>query len=465
MSKAGELGSLSASDHVPSRMRYGYAIGDFGANLVFQVTGFYLLFFFTDVFGIAPALAGSIILYAKMWDAVSDPIMGSIADRTQSRWGKFRPYLLFGALPLGLVVFLLFMAPDLGETGRFYYGLMTFIAFSTAITVVNVPFLAMTPSLTRDSHERSVITGYRVFFGILGALAAAGATLPLVGVFGGGDQIAGFRAVGLAYGIVVAASTLVTFFTVRERVGRPPREKIGAKEALRAILGNRPFLILTAGTFFHMIAMNIMSVVVNYYFKYNLGMEGMIPVAFLSLFIAAALSLPLFVRISKATNKKTAYNIGMGIVATMLIFIFLAGDRTLQLGGLSIPVILPILLITGIGLSTNWLSPWSMIPDTVEYAEWKTGVRREGVLYGIFYFVFKFGTALAGYVVGSVLSVYGYVANVEQTARALGGIRIVMTVVPFIFLIAGIICISFFPISTEDHRKMVSDIEGRRSDP
>jgi len=461
MSSTTAAGSGPGAERVPARMRYGYAIGDFGANLAFQVTGFYLLFFFTDVFAVAPALAGSIILYAKIWDAITDPVMGSIADRTKSRWGRFRPYLLFGALPLGLTVFLLFLSPGLGEAGRYFYGLVTFIAFATAITVVNVPFLAMTPSLTRDSHERSVITGYRVFFGILGSLAAAGATLPLVGAFGGTDKVAGFRAVGLVYGAVVALATLVTFFTVRERVADPPRAKVGVKEALGAVLGNGPFLILTAGTFLHMIAMNTMSVVVNYYFKYNLKMEGMIPVAFGSLFVAAGLSLPLFVLISKRTGKKIAYNIGMGIVAAMLVVIFLAGDRTLRIGGLSVPVIFPILVVTGIGLSTNWLSPWSMIPDTVEYAEWKTGVRREGVLYGLFYFVFKFGTALAGYLVGSVLSLYGYVANVEQTARALGGIRIVMTVVPFILLAAGILCISFFPISAERHRKMVSEIEAR----
>jgi GPH family glycoside/pentoside/hexuronide:cation symporter len=151
----------------------------------------------------------------------------------------------------------------------------------------------------------------------------------------------------------------------------------------------------------------------------------------------------------------------MGIVAGMVVLIYFLGDRSLQIGDRTIPMIIPILIGTGVGLSTNWLSPWSMIPDTVEYAEWKTGVRREGILYGIFYFVFKLGSALAGFLVGSSLGAFGYVANAEQGERALRGIMTVLTVVPFWFLIAGIVCISFFPITSAVHRKMVGEIESR----
>ncbi|MBN1534449.1 MAG: MFS transporter [Spirochaetes bacterium] len=447
--------SAPSADRVPTGMKLGYSIGDFGANLAFQTTSFYLMFFFTDVFGIAPALAGSIFLYAKLWDAVTDPLMGTIADHTRSRWGKFRPYLLFGALPLGVAVAILFQSPDLSPAMKYWYGLGAFMLFATTITVVNMPYLAMTPSLTLDSHERSVVTGVRVIFGIAGSLAAAGATLPLVGLLGGGNQQAGFAATGILYGVIVALLTLVSFATVRERVFHSDTETAGIKENLKVVGKNRPFMLLTAGVFMHMIGMNIMAVVVNYFFKYNLNAENLIPVAFLCLFVTAAFSIPLFVKISKRTSKKFAYNLGMGIVVAAMGLIFLFGER-------GPAVTIGLFVLAGVGLSTNWLSPWSMIPDTVEYSEWKTGLRREGILYGIFYFFFKVGTAMAGFLVGTALAMTGYIANVTQTEGALLGIRAVFTLLPMAFLVAGIILIGLFPIDAAMHGRITGEIEARR---
>ncbi len=166
---------------------------------------------------------------------------------------------------------LLFQSPDLSPGMKYWYGLGAFMFFATTITIVNVPYLALTPSLTLDSHERSVVTGIRVVSGIAGALAAAGATLPLVGLLGGGDQAAGFGRTGILYGAIVAVVTLMSFTTVRERVSHRRREKAGIRENLRVVAQNRPFMILTAGVFMHMIGMNIMAVVVNYFFKYNSG--------------------------------------------------------------------------------------------------------------------------------------------------------------------------------------------------
>lgn len=452
---------LVHDDRIPLGMKLGYAIGDYGANLAFQTTNFYLLFYFTDVFGIMPALAGTIFLYSKIWNAVSNPVMGYIIDRTTSRWGKMRPYLLFGATPLALSVIALFYSPSIAAGGRFYYGLAAFIVFCSAITVVNVPYLALTPSLTLDSHERSVVTGYRVFLGIVGSLTAAGATLPLVSAFGGTDKVIGFRSLGIFYGLIIGLSTLVCFLSVRERHTQSNPENAELRENIRLIAANKPFIFLTLGTFMHMIAMNIMAVDVNYFFKYNLKAEALIPIAFLCLFITAGFSLPLFVLISKKTSKKFTYNLGMGIVAAVLVLIFFYGERSISLGGVSVPLTIPLLILAGIGLSTNWLSPWSMIPDTVEYSELKTGIRREGILYGVFYFVFMIATALAGFLTGQILSYTGYTANVEQSENTLLGIRIVLTLLPMVFLILGIVFISFFSIDAAMHRSMVEEIDKR----
>jgi len=308
-----------------------------------------------------------------------------------------------------------------------------------------------------------VVTGFRVTFGIVGALAAAGATLPLVRALGGSSQPIGFRAVGVVYGVVIAVVSLISFVAVRERVTHKEEGRTTMRETVSVITQNSPFLLLTLGTFMHMVGMNTMAVVVNYYFKYNLNAESIIPIAFLCLFVTAILSMPLFVFISKKRSKKFAYNLGMGIVIVALFFIFLFGERSVMIGGRELPLTMILLVVAGVGLSTNWLSPWSMVPDTVEYSEWKTGLRREGILYGAFYFVFMIGTALAGFLVGNVLSLTGYVANIAQTEGALLGIRIVMTLVPMGFLAAGIFFISLFPIDAAIHKKMVADIASKRA--
>ena len=453
-------GVNGAAVKVSMGTKLGYGVGDFGANLAFQVVSFYLMFFFTGVFGILPALAGTIFLVSKIWDAVSDPIMGYITDRTRSRWGSKRPYLLFGAVPLGVVMALLFFAPNLAPNMKFAYGMAAFILFCTVITVVNVPFLALTPSLTADSHERSVVTGYRVILGLLGTLAAAGATLPLAGLLSQ-DKTLAFRYIGIIYGGIVAAATLICFFSVKERVFTAPAKPVKIKEALGAILTNKAFLIITAGAFLHMTGMNILATIVNYYFKYFLDAENLISLGFLCIFVTAALFIPLFVFISRKTSKKFAYNLGMGIVVLGLILVFFFGGSTIALFGAEIPLIFLFLIICGIGLSTNWLSPWSMLPDTVEYAEWKTGRRNEGTMYGIFYFVFKLATAVAGFLVGNILSSTGYIANIAQSGRALSAIRLLFTVIPSALIIGGIIIIGFFPISAALHKRMTEEIQSR----
>ncbi len=452
-------------DRVPTGMKIGYGIGDFGANLVFLATLFYVLYYFTDVLGIPPETAGIIVLASKFWDASIDPVMGNISDRTRSRWGKKRPYLLFGSVPVGIAVFLLFYTPDFSKLSgsvleyRIVWALITYILFCTAIAIVNVPYAALTAAMTRDSHERSVITGYRMTFGIIGTLVAAGATLPLVGAFGAGNPVLGFRTVGLIYGVLIALATLVAFFATKERVLslEEQRHKTPTKDTIGAVLKNRPFIVLLLATLMFMIGMNTVAAVVTYYFKYNLDAEKLVAVANLCIFIPALLSLPLFVFIGKKVSKKFAYNLGMGLVAIMLMFVFFFGEKNLYLT-------FAFLVIAGIGLCTNWLSPWAMIPDTVEYSEWKLGIRQEGILYGIFFFVFKFGAAVAGFLVGKVLDLTGYVANQPQTETALMGIRSLLTLFPFVFIIAGVVILSFFPIDARTHRRMVEEIRARKHD-
>ena len=437
---------------VPLKMKFGYGSGDFALNLGYQVCALFLIYYFTDVFMISAAAAGSIFLFSKLWDAVSDPLMGIISDHTKSRWGRKRPYLLFGSFPLGLAVFLLFFGPDLSETMRIVYGAATFILFCTAITVVTVPYGAMTADLTLDTTERNTISGFRMTFALLGTLFAAAVTKPLVMAFA--DEATGFRIIGAVYGVIVAVVILITFATVRERVAHVDEKKQPFKENLRVIFANKPFLLLAASTTLYMITVNMLAAVVNYYFKYNLKAEGLIPIAFLALFVTAALCIPIFVIISNRFGKKIGYNIGMSTLGFALVAIFFLGEKSMALTMI-------LFVLAGVGMSSVFLFPWSIVPDTVEYSEWKTGLRREGTLYGFYFFCFKLGSAIAGFLAGWGLNIAGYVANVEQSAGSLMGIRILITFVPLIFIILGMILISFFPIDEKMHRQIVAQISKR----
>ena len=445
-------GSPGSDSTLSLGVKFGYGIGDFAFNLLLQSTSLFLIYFFTDVFLVGAAAAGAIVLVSKLWDAVTDPLMGVLSDHTHTRWGKKRPYLLFGALPFGLSIFLLFLAPELSATGKVIYGFLTFILFSTAITVVNIPYGALTAVLTQDTRQRSRLTAFRMTFALIGTLAAAGATKPLVGLLT--TELQGFRMVGGLYGIIAVAFTLISFASVRERIEQQTAKRETLRSYLRVVFANPPFLFLALATFLFMTAINMMAAVVNYYFKYNLEAEGLIPVAFLALFVTAAVCIPLFVWISNRRSKRFAFALGMGFLALLLIPLYIFGQRSTLLT-------LAIFVAAGLGMSTIYLCPWSMIPDTVEYSEWKTGLRREGILYGAFFFCFKAGAALAGALVGLGLDLSGYQANVAQTARALAGIRILISLVPLGFIVLGVIVIRFYSITAEKHRQIVAEIHAR----
>jgi len=436
-------------------MKLGYGVGELSFNIAYQTTALYLIFYFTDIFGIAAGAAGMIMFYSKIWDSISDPMMGYISDHTKSRWGSKRPYLLFGAVPLGVAFMLLFYSPTIEpERLKIVYGLITFVLFCTAITIVNVPYGALTANLTIDSNERAVVTGYKSVFGIVGVLIAAAATRPIADFLGKGDQVIGFRYMGIAYGFIIILAVLVTFYSVRELVATPKKEESSLFKNLKVIFTNKPFLILSAGTIFHLTAVMTTAAVVNYYFKYILKNEAMIPVAFLCLFVTAIAFMPFFVKLSTKKSKKYAYNLGIGSFAVVLVLLFFFGEKNIYLT-------LFLFFLGAAGMATNWLSAWSMVPDTVEYSQWKTGLRREGVIYGAFFFCQKFPAALAAFIVGLVLTRVGYEANVEQTELSLMGIRLLLTLIPVCFIIIGIIFISLFPIDASMHQKIVDDIEER----
>jgi GPH family glycoside/pentoside/hexuronide:cation symporter len=432
-------------------VKLGYGIGDFGFNLLVQVAAVHLMFFFTDVYAIPAAAAGTVSLISKIWDAVIDPGLGMLVDRTHSRWGSKRPYLLFGAAPIALAAFLLFLGPPLAPAWKIVYSAASFILFCTALSVANIPYTALSASITLDSRARSSLAAWRMSLAILGTLVAAGATRMIANLLP--SQLAGFRVVGLVFGLAGAALILVTFFSVREKVVEEREEKAGFRQSIRVITANPPYMLLTGGMFLFMIAVGMTASGVNYLFKYNLGDESASSLALLALLGASFLFIPVYLLLANRTSKRLSFVAGMGILAAVLGALYFVGDRS---KGLTIGLF----VLGGIGMSAIYFCPWAMLPDTVEYSQLKLGVRGEGILFGTFFLFQQLGTAVALFIQGMGLHAAGYVANAEQSARSLAGIRLLMSLVPLAFVLAGIVLISFYSINTERHRQILQAIYG-----
>lgn len=442
----------SEPTRLPLGMKLGYGVGNFAINLGFQVCALYLIYYFTDIYMLPAAVAGSVFMVSKIWDSACDPVIGLISDHTKSRWGQKRPFLLFGALPLGVAMFLLFFGPDLSAGMRIVYAYVTFILFSTAIAATSVPYGALLADMTLDAGERSNISGFQMTCALLGTLFAAAATKPLVSLFP--DEATGFRWVGALYGIMISVIVLISFASVREMVTHRKEKKLPFRENFQVIIANIPFLFLAGGVTLYMVAINLLAIVVTYFFKYNLNSEALVPVAFIALFVTAAVFIPAFVWLSNKKSKKFAFNVGMTILGAALVGIFFVPKDNIFLT-------FALFFISGIGMSTVFLLPWAMVPDTVEYSEWKTGLRREGTIYGVYFLCFKFGSAISGFIAGIGLDFFGYVANVQQTANALRGIRLLISFVPLTFIILGMVLISFYSLDSAFHKKILAELEGR----
>jgi GPH family glycoside/pentoside/hexuronide:cation symporter len=287
---------------------------------------------------------------------------------------------------------------------------------------------------------------------IVGTLVAAGATRLIVGLLP--TELLGFRVVGAAYGLLAAVIMLVTFFSVRERVVQQREERVDIRQSIKTLTANPPYLLLTGGMFLFMIAVGMTASGVNYLFKYNLRAESSASWALLALLGTAVLFIPAYLLLANRTSKRLAFVVGMTILAAVLAALYFVNERSVGLA-------IGLFVLGGIGMSSIYFCPWAMLPDTVEYSQRKLGVRREGILFGTFFFFQQLGSAVALFLQGMGLHLVGYLANAEQSARALAGIRLLMSLIPLAFIAAGVILISFYSLSEERHRQIVLEIYGK----
>ncbi|MFW6274720.1 MAG: MFS transporter [Spirochaetota bacterium] len=440
--------------HLPLKTKLGFGIGDLGGNLFFTIIGFYLLYFLTDVAVLAPALAGTAMMVGKIWDAITDPIVGYLSDRTTSRWGRRRPYIFYGAFALWITMVVMFFYPQLeNQTLLFIWAMLVYCLLNTAFTVVNIPYAALLPELTSNYHQRTVLAGFRMSCAVLGTFVGAAGVLPIVGIFG--TERYGWPLMGFVMGAVMAVTALITFATIREPYGRPSPEGVGFFKSYGKALTTKIFGLALFPYIFHMTGVTIIQGALLYYFTYIYEAKSMFQIALLFLLGTSIIFIPVWVFISKRIGKKYAYNIGMGLLITIIIIFFLTGHLN--------PVWYSFILlgIAGIGFSTHYVMPHSILPDVVEYDYAHHGIRREGVFYSLWTFSSKVGQALAIGINGWILSLFGYMPHAEQTEEAILGIRLLCGPVPSVFFLAGILVLARYPINRDYYEKLQRMISER----
>lgn len=417
-------------------IKLGYGVGDIASNFFIVTTGMYLLYFLTNVLNVDPAVAGMALLFPKLWDVVSDPIMGVISDKTKSSMGRRRPYLLYGAVPFGLTFFFIFLAPHYAsEIMRAVHVSILFILGCTAFTVINVPYSSMVPEMTNDYNERMSLVSFRMIFASVGALLAGGLAMPMVEMGGGGE--AGYRFMGIVFGVVIVATCLICFVATRKAVSIPAVEKTPPiKEQIVIAFKNFPFLMLMSSYFFQALAIGILMAGFIYYVIYAMALpETAMTIAFPVFLVTAILFIPLWVQVGKRLGKIKAYRIGLVLFCIMMASLFFTDASQLKLFYAQI-------FLAGIGFSSFQLFPFSMLPDTVEYDELQSGLRREGVFSGMWSAGQKIAYSISPAIVGFALKLSGFVMEGTQPESVETGIRIIFCLIP-----AAVVVISFIPFS------------------
>ena len=419
--------------------------------------GLYLLYFYTDVVGISPSLAGLIYGIGMLWDAVTDPFMGYIAERTRTKWGVYRPYLLFGNVPLALSFVLLFWVPPFEGAMLFSFLLFTNLLHRTCFTIVSVPFSSLTPRITSDSQERTNLTGFRMLGAQTGTNLMALLAFPIIFWVGGEDESSGFLVLGAIAGLTALAIHAVTFMTVKEPENDLGIERVGGSlaEAAQAVAKNGPFWLVFSATLIVGITTIFFGNNLIYYTKYALNLHEHQGTILFTSGIIAFLSIPIWWVISNRIGKKLTWLISSSVTLIALISFYLYPISQLN-------ELLVLVGFIGFGSGAGGILFWSMLPDTIEYGEVHTGVRSESSLYGFMTFAQKGSIAFAIIILGLVLDAIGFQANEIQTESTISDMKAIMTLIPIIGIASSLIIIYFYPIDAKMHKELLRQLKEER---
>lgn len=442
--------------------KVGYGLGDMASNFYLGFFGLYLLYYYTDVYGLAPAAVGLMLLISKFTDALSDPIMGLIADRTESRWGKYRPYLLWVAIPYGLLGFAIFFGPNFSDTGRLIYAYVTYIGVMIAYTAINVPYSALLAVISPVAEERTKATTYRFICAGLGSLFVAALATPLVRLFGDGDDVLGFRyTIGL-FAVMSVAIFWFTYATTKERI-KLPRHETKVSSDLKELLKNISWIVLAISCIVILIGFVARLSSIIFYVKYYMPETSSI--SFL-IFDNVALFSSIGIIGQIIGSITTTFWLKVFNKHHLVLFMCLVHAVLLVMGYFLTPdmywtaVVMNFFGIMTFGVIITVV--FAMFTDCADFGEWKIGSRASGLTVSASMFALKFGSAVGGALPGFILAFVGFVANETLTDTALEGVRMMSTIVPAVLFAVGGLVMVFYKLDKNLLDKIEQELLERR---
>lgn len=420
--------------------KIGYASGDVASNFYWRVFDVFLFIFYTDIFGLSAGAVGTMMLVTRIIDAFSDPMMGALADRTNTRFGKFRPYLLWGIIPIAAAGVLTFTVPDFNDTNKLIWAYATYIFMMLAYTFINVPYGALLGVITGNSQQRTTLTSFRFIGAFTGGSIVAALTPELVNYLGSGDEALGWQLTMALYGLIAAGLFYITFATTKERISPPVGQKTPIVQDIKDLTKNKPWLVLFSLALIIMMTITLRGSTGTFYFKYYVGKEALIGSFAMAYMLALMCGAAITPILTKFIDKRRLLMILMAIVTFLSVaFYFVPKDQ----------IVLMFILQIGIGLALGPKSPlvFSMYADSADYSQWQTGRRATAMIFSAATFSQKLGGAFAGAMMGWVLASLGYVANQAQTGASEQGIVLLMTLIPAVFALISIGIIWIYPLT------------------
>lgn len=465
--------AATARARLSIKEKVGYSLGDAASNIYFQTFVVFLPIFYTDVFGLSAAAMGTMLLVTRIFDAVNDPVMGVLADRTETRWGKFRPYIAALALPLAIGGVLAFTTPDLSDTGMLVYAYVTYSLLIVLYTAVNVPYSALMGVITPNSMERTEVSTYRFVAAFVGQFIIGATALTLVERLGGGSEQVGWQYTMVVYGLLVIGLLLGTFFLTRERVQPTQAQQGRIREDLKDLIRNRPWVLIAAATVFQLTYIVMRGSATPYYFRYFVQDQQLVLfgstidltyAVFTSSFVTlgtvatlvGAICTGLF---TKRLDKKTTYAVFLITSAAFSAFFFLLEPE-------NVLMIYTLNVLVSFFFGSVSVLQWAIYTDTADYGEWKFGRRATGLIMAASLFALKLGLTFGGAIVGWMLGWYGFVeGGVAQGTETLSGIRLLMSFYPAVFGIVGGLIMFFYPLNDQTMVTIEKDLTSRRGEP
>jgi GPH family glycoside/pentoside/hexuronide:cation symporter len=449
---------MQTTQKLPLIEKIGYGLGDTATNLVWRTLMVFLPIFYTDVFGLSAAAVGTLLLVCRYWDGITDFVMGLIADRTKTRWGKFRPWILWTAIPFGIITVLTFTTPSLGPGGKLGYAYITYSLLILVFTANNIPYSALTGVMSSDPQERTSLSSFRFVFAFLGGLITQGLNIYLVGFFGKGDDVAGYRLTMTLFAVISVLLFFTTFLTIRERVQPPVQQRTSIRKDARDLFNNQPWLVLFFLGIFFVTFTSLKQGVTMYYFKYFIG-NANLAASFMIAGLLAAM-------IGAALTQKLTAQFGKNRVLKASLFVALVTSAALYFpGAKNLPAVFIFSSLTEFSTGPIVALFFAMLADAADYSEWKNARRATGLVFSAGSVSLKFGTGVAGALIGWLLNAFGYVPNAAQSVAALQGIRLLISVIPAIAVCLMIAVFHFYRLDEALLKRIQTELQGRRLPP